>query len=181
MGIQTLHDVGDQFPITPRMDGGTYGTAISDCICQGIGDEFALSYSANSLDIQFNAGSQAVIGGAFFRVTSLESIRLLANSQIYLCANIDLSKASGQTGSFTQRTSSNMQSGNLNGSGQPQRDLLLYIIETNASGVVSVQDRRTIRGDGNSLNGYNLVVISETAYNDLSSKDSRTIYYTFEE
>lgn len=152
MAIQTLHDTGNSYPITPKMDGGVYGTGIADCICKGIGDEFNLVYSSNSLTVQFNAGSQCVIGGAFFKVMSLESITLVANSTVYLCANINLSNANGHTGSFVQRTSSNMQSDNLNGSGS-SRDLLLYIITTNANGVTNVEDRRYIKGDGGSVIG----------------------------
>lgn len=181
MAIQTLHDTGSSYPVTPRMDGGTYGTAISDCVCQGIGDEFELQYSANSRTVQFNVGSQAVIGGAFFRVTSLEAITLAANSTVYLCANIDLSRSNGSKGAFVQRTASAMQDGNLNGSGQPSRDLLLYVVTTSASGVTNVEDRRKIRGDGNSLNGYEIVVLSESAYESLSTKDPKTLYFTFEE
>lgn len=180
MAIQTLHDTGETYPITPKMDGGTYGTAISDCVSKGIGSEFAISYSPSSLMVQFEAGSQAVIGGAFFRVMSLEAVTLVANSTIYLCANIDLSKPNGSTGSFVQRTASNMQSDNLNGAGV-SRDLLLYIITTGANGVTNVEDRRVIRGDGTAINGYNFEVISEADYEALSTKDSNTIYYTFEE
>lgn len=177
--IQTLHDTGDSYPITPKMDGGTYGTGIADCICAGIGDEFSITYSASSLMVQFNAGSQAVIGGAFFRVMSLEAVTLVANSTIYLCANINLTNPNGATGSFVQRTASNMQTDNLNGSGT-SRDLLLYVITTGANGVTNVEDRRIIRGDGTSVNGYKWEVISEADYEALASKDSNTIYYTFE-
>lgn len=178
--IQTLHDKGADYEITPKMDGGTYGTAISDCIAAGIGDEFTISYSSSSLNVQFNAGSQCVIGGAFFRVMSLEAVTLVANSTIYLCANIDLSKPDGSTGSFVQRTASNMQTDNINGIGT-SRDLLLYVITTGASGVTNVEDRRVIRGDGTAINGYNFVVISEDDYDALATKDVNTIYYTFEE
>lgn len=178
--IQTLHDTGTDYPITPKMDGGTYGTGIADCVCKGIGDEFAITYSTNSLNIQFNAGSQAVIGGAFFRVMSLEAVTLQANSTIYLCANIDLSKANGSTGSFVQRTSSNMQTDNLNGTGT-SRDLLLYIITTSANGVTNVEDRRIIKGDGLGINGYSFEVISEDDYEALATKDANTLYFTFEE
>lgn len=180
MAIQTLHDTGDSYPITPKMDGGTYGTGIADCVCQGIGDEFTLQYTSNSLMVQFNAGSQAVIGGAFFRVMSLEAVTLVANSTIYLCANIDLSKANGSTGSFVQRTASNMQTDNLNGAGV-SRDLLLYVITTGANGVTNVEDRRIIKGDGLAVNGYNFEVISESDYEALPTKDTNTIYFTFEE
>lgn len=180
MAIQTLHDTGSTYQITPKMDGGTYGTAISDCVSQGIGDEFSIQYSSSSLMVQFNAGSQCIIGGAFFRTMSLEAVTLVPNSTVYLCANIDLSKPNGQTGSFVQRTASNMQSDNLNGNGV-SRDLLLYVITTGANGVTNVEDKRVIRGDGTAINGYNFVVISESEYDALATKDVNTIYYTFED
>ena len=151
MAIQTLHDTGSDYDIPSKYDGGVYATSTPDCVCQGIGDEFTIGYSADSLNVTFNAGSQAVIGGSFFHVNSLEAVTLVPNSQIYLCCNIDLSKPNGATGSFVQRTASNMQTDNLNGSGS-SRDLLLYVVQTGANGVVSVQDKRVIRGDGTSIN-----------------------------
>lgn len=176
MAIQTLHDTGSSYSITPKMDGGVYGTGISDCVCAGIGDEFTLSYSNNNLNVQFAAGSQAIIGGAFFKVMSLETVALTANSTIYLCANIDLSKANGVRGSFVRRTSSNMQSGNLNGNGT-SRDLLLYVITTNANGVVTVSDRRYIKGNGTAsigdLDTTNLEIISNI--NNLNQTNIQTI------
>lgn len=193
--IQTLHDT-DPYEVTPKMDGGVYATGISDAVCKGIGDEFTLNYSSSSLDVQFNAGSQAVIGGAYFRVMGLTSVTLTANSTIYLCASINLGKANGSTGSFELRTSSSMESGNLNGTGQV-RDLLLYVITTGASGVISVQDKRLIKGDGTSLSGVEIVmgskqinfsdisntlnfrVMTSSAYNSLSTKDANTLYFIY--
>lgn len=176
MSVQTLHDTGNSYPITPKMDGGVYGTGIADAICAGIGNEFELGYSSSSLNVTFDAGSQAVIGGSFFRVMSLESVTLVANSTIYLCANIDLTKPSGSTGSFVQRTASNMQSDNLNGTGT-SRDLLLYVIQTGANGVISVQDKRVIKGDGTSISGLELVVCTQAEYDDLPTpRPSTTIY-----
>lgn len=205
MAIQTLWDTGSSYSITPGMDGGVYGTGIADAVCKGIGDEFTLQYSSDSLTVQFNAGSQCVIGGAFFKVMSLEAITLTANATIYLCANINKSNANGSRGSFVQRTSSNMQSQNLNGSGS-SRDLLLYVITTSANGVSNVSDRRVIKGDGgSSVSSLNLAmntdpaapllkvskelansagtveinfkIISEASYNALATKDSKTLYF----
>lgn len=176
--IQTLHDT-DPYQVTPKMDGGIY-QRFKDCVCQGIGDEFALTYSNSSLNVQFAAGSQAVIGGAYFRVMNMDAITLTANATIYLCANIDLSKANGETGSFVQRTASNMQSDNLNGSGT-SRDLLLYIITTNGTGVTNVIDKRVILGNENSINGYGITVISEDDYDALANKESNTLYFIYEE
>ena len=176
MAIQTLHDTGSSYDIPSKFDGGVYATGIADCVCKGISDEFELGYSADSLNVTFNAGSQAVIGGSFFRVTSLESVTLVANSTIYLCANIDLSKPNGSTGSFVQRTSSNMQSDNINGSGT-SRDLLLYVIQTGANGVISVQDKRVVKGDGTSISGLEFVICTQDEYDALPTpRPSTTVY-----
>ena len=180
MGIQTLHDTGSDYDIPSKYDGGVYATSVADCVCKGIGDEFTINYSANSLNVTFNAGSQAVIGGSFFHVTSLESVTLVSNSTIYLAANIDLSKPNGTRGSFVQRTASNMQSDNLNGTGT-SRDLLLYVITTGSSGVVSVQDKRVIKGDGTSISGLGIMVISQSDYQSLAVKDNNTLYFIPEE
>lgn len=178
MAIQTLHDTGSSYDIPSKFDGGVYATGIGDCICKGIGDEFTIGYSADSLNVTFNAGSQAVIGGSFFRVTSLESVTLASNSVIHLCCNIDLSRPNGSTGQFVQRTASNMQTDNINGSGI-SRDLLLYIIQTGANGVISVQDKRVAKGDGNSVSGIGFLVMSESQYDALVTKDPAMLYFVY--
>lgn len=144
MAIQTQKDTGESYSITPAMDGGVYQTATIDCVVGGVGDEMQISYSSTSLNVTFAAGSEAVLCGAFFKVLSSEVITLAANSSIYLCANIDTSAANGSRGSFVQRTSSNMKHENINGGGT-SRDLLLYIITTDGSGVTNVTDKRIIR------------------------------------
>lgn len=159
MAIQTLHDTGASASVLSKYDGAVYSTAVPDCVCEGVGDEFTINYTNDSLNVYFNAGSEAVIGGSFFKAISLTSITLTANSTIYLCANIDLSQPNLQTGSFQQRTSSNMQTGNLNGTGT-SRDLLLYVVTTGASGVISVQDRRVIKGGGNNYTAGNGITIT---------------------
>jgi len=179
MAIQTLHDTGEENDITSKMDGGVYGSAISDCVCKGIGDEFAITYASDTLNVSFNPGSQAIIGGSFFKVKSIESVTLSPNSTIYLCANIDLSKTNGSRGSFVQRTASNMKSENINGSGS-SRDLLLYVITTGANGVVTVSDRRVVKGDGASaLGGYAIKVLPQAEYDALSPKDPNTLYFVY--
>lgn len=178
--IQTLHDTGSTNEITSKMDGAVYGIAVQDCVAEGVGDEFTINYSAYSLNVTFNAGSEAVIGGSFFKILSLESVTLVANSTIYLCANIDLSRPNSSRGTFVQRTASNMRSDNINGSGT-SRDLLLYVIQTGANGVVSVSDRRVIRGIGTSIGGYNIVALSEADYEALATKDPNTLYFVYED
>jgi hypothetical protein len=146
MAIQTLHDTGSSNDILSKYDGGVYQVATNDCVIGGVGDEFTLQYSASSLTVSFNVGSEAVIGGSFFKVISTESITLEANSTIYLCANIDLTRPNSERGAFAQRTANNMQSDNINGTGT-SRDLLLYIITTSGSGITSVEDKRVIKNE----------------------------------
>lgn len=143
MAIQTIHDTGSTYEVTSKMDGGVYQVATSDVVVKGVGDELTIHYNSSSLNVTFSAGSEAIIGGSFFKVTSDTSVSLTASSTIYLCATIDLTQPNGQRGTFTKRTSANMQHNNLNGSGSV-RDLLLYVVTTNANGVTNVVDMRPI-------------------------------------
>jgi hypothetical protein len=177
--IQTMWDTGDDYQITPAMDGGTY-QRFRDGICGGIGDEFALTYSSSSLSVQIADNNQCIIGGAFFRTTALNVIQLQPNATTYLCANIDKTRSNGSRGDFVQRTSSNMQTDNLNNSMGVSRDLLLYIITTNGSGVTAVDDKRVILGNENSISGYSISVLSEEDYEAITP-DRNTIYYIFED
>lgn len=198
MAVQTLYDSGDSYDIPATYDGAVYSTAVSDCICKGVGDEFTLHTTSGSLQVSFTAGSEAVIGGGFFKVESETSITLNANSTIYLCASINMGNANGSKGVFVQRASTAaIQKQNLNGGGS-QRDLLLYVVTTNASGVVSIQDKRVVKGDGTSVSGIGFTlasqfltatdgtntlafrVMTESAYNALSTKDANTLYFVKE-
>lgn len=171
MAIQTLHDTGSEYDIPSKYDGGVYQVATNDCVVAEIGDEFTLIYNASSLTVSFNAGSQAVIGGSFFKVTSTESITLEPNATIYLCANINLSQPNGSRGQFVQRTSSNMQSDNINGSGT-SRDLLLYIITTSANGVTNVEDKRVVKTEAIKDIGFGIdatrKIYSQTSNNTIT-------------
>lgn len=181
--IQTLHDTGIDYQISPKIDGGTYGTAIQDCVCRGIGDEFTMVYSASNRNVFFAQGSQAVIGGAFFKITEDHTLQgIPANQTVYICATIDLSQSPGSTGSITARTSLPLYSDNLNvtNGSTPIRDMLLYEVTTNDTGITSVKDKRQIRGDGSSINGYSIQIISQTDYDNLSAKDLNTLYFVYE-
>ena len=131
-----------------------------------------LNYQLDSLNVSFNAGSECIIGGNFFKITSLEAITLTANATIYLCATIDKSLPDGEKGFISQRTSTNMQQGSINGSDNA-RDLLLYVITTSANGVVSVQDKRKIIG-----NSY---FMSESEYEGLANKQNYSIIEYYED
>lgn len=203
MAIQTIYDTGENFQIDSKYDGAVYALSTTDCVCEGIGDEFTLHYSSDSLAAYFEEGSQAVIGGSFFKITSLHSLsnekQLPSNSTFYLCATIDLTAENGQRGTFSYLPSlNNLRTGNLNGSGTA-RDLVLYQITTGSSGVTSVVDKRVTRGTGTAVSGISLAlsgstntqqfdvtngtttlkfkVISEADYKNLQTKDSNTLYF----
>jgi len=205
MAIQTLYDSGEQYQIDSKYDGAVYATSTPDCVCEGIGDQFKLNYSSNSLTAYFEGGSQAIIGGSFFKLTSRHTLEgnnaLPSNSVFYLCARIDLNNPNGQRGSFVYITDlANAQKGNLNGSGT-QRDLVLYRIKTGSSGVITVENLMTVKGPGgSSISGVNLslsgstgsqlltvsngntnikfkIMESEAAYNALTTKDPNTLYF----
>lgn len=196
MAVQTLYDSGSTYDIPATYDGAVYNAAVSDCICKGVGDEFRLHTNDNSLDVTFTAGSEAVIGGGFFKVVSDTSKTLDPNRTIYLCASINLANGNGERGVFVQRGSqAAILKGNLNG-GDSMRDMLLYVITTSATSITSVQDMRVIKGDGGaSVSGVGLTlssqfltaetsndklafrVISESDYNSLETKDNNTLYF----
>lgn len=145
MAVQTLHD--KNISISPEMDGGVYASALSDGIVKGIGDNFALTWSKTSLNLTFKAGSMAVIGGSFFKVTTNTTLTLDSSNGTtqYIFARIDKNKSDGSKGYFVATASSSPQTGNLNDSGT-QRDLLLYSVTLNSTGVQSYTDRRTYAG-----------------------------------
>lgn len=145
MSVQTLQDTGNSYLVQSSYDGAVYRLASDDCVLKGIGDEFEIHDSG--LDITFNAGSEAVICGNYFYVKSNTTITLPASSTIYLTCRIDKSRANGSKGSFESLTLAQITKGNINGSDNV-RDLLLYIVTTDASGVTNVQDKRIIKDIG---------------------------------
>lgn len=175
--MQSLYDTGVSNQIPATYDGAVYALAVDDCICGGIGDEFAISYNASSLQVSFQNGSQAVIGGAFFKCDENKSVTLAANSTIYLCARIDKTQQNGQTALFYQNTESSMKKENLNGDGNI-RDLLLYVITTSSSGVANVVDKRVIRTrSSTSIGGYGIWAGTQAQYDALPIKDNNTLYF----
>lgn len=140
MAIQTLADTGTNIPFA--YDGAVYGVGCPDGVVAGVGDEFAVNYSASSLSITFEAGSQAVVGGQFFHVTEAESVLLPNNSDGYICAEIDVSQTVGSTGSFQFLPTAAIKRENINGNGTIH-DVPLYRVQTGTSGVITVTDVRT--------------------------------------
>lgn len=172
MSLQCLQDTGTDYEVPSNYDGGCYQVGKPDCVVANIGDNFTLNYQNDSLNVSFNAGSECIVGGNFIKVESTEAITLTANATIYLCATIDKSLPNGQKALISQRTSSNMQKGSINGADNV-RDMLLYVITTSDSGVVSVVDKRVIVG--------NTYRVSESEYNAIQSKEPYADYDIFED
>lgn len=167
MSIQTLKDSGVNYQITSSMDGAVYRLGSEDCVCGGLGDEFTPTYSANSLDVSFSAGSQCVICGNFFKVMETEVITLPASSTGFLCARINTSKASGQTGSFEFLTEAQIKNENINGSGTTS-DLKLYEITTDTNGVTNIVDKRFIKEGNNFI--FDELPVGETSVTITNSR-----------
>lgn len=177
--IQTLYDTGDNHLVTSKMDGAVYDIACGgDCVCGGLGDEFNLNYNPSSLSVTFKSGSQAIVGGSFFKLLADETITLPANSQIALCAHIDNSKVSGQTGSIVAINEAQVKRENLNGKGNV-RDLVLYNITTDSKGVTQAESKKVVKSF-DSVSSYGLWVGTLNEYNALTSKSDGLIYFIVE-
>lgn len=176
--MKCLFDTGDSNKVQSTYDGAVYDIAVGqDCVCGDIGDEFDFEHSSSSLQITFLAGSEAIVGGAFFKVDENKTITLQANSSIYLCCRIDKSQPNGQRAMFYQATQQSMQHGNLNGNDNV-RDLLLYVITTGANGVLNVQDRRNIRtASSQSIGNLSFWTGTLAQYNAIAQKDNNTLYF----
>ena len=179
--IQTLFD--PEVDIIPEMDGGVYGTGISDCVCKGIGDEFAYIKETGSSTITFKAGSQAIIGGSFFRLTGdcVVDFTGLDTGTYKLCACINKGlrhNGSTDTGSFTiKQANVEPTIGNLNGS-DTIREMLLYTVDVTNGVPTKLTDKRTIKGNGQaSFGGVELVYLTKTQYEALATKEANTYYF----
>lgn len=142
MAIRTLKDTGSEYPIPCEVDGSVYSLIANDCVIAGRGDEFTLNYTSSSLIASIKKGSQAILCGNAFWITTDESITLISNSTFYLCLRIDTSQPNGQTGLLVCLTESAMKSDNINEGGI--RDMALYQIVTSSSGVTTCTDVRKI-------------------------------------
>ena len=180
VNVQTLYDIG--IDITPEMDGGVYGAAVSDCVCKGIGDNFRARTTSGAAQITFNAGSQAIIGGSFFRLTGNCVIDLSnnRNQTFNLYAKIDKGQPIGSIGTFSIKPSGTAaEVGNLNGSDNV-REMLLYTVTTDANGYPStIVDKRTLKENGDaSFGGLQFVYLStKAAYDAIQTKDANTYYF----
>lgn len=131
--------------ISAKFDGAlrsTYANA-QDYIVDDIGNEFAMTTSASSLQVSVGSGI-ANISGRGLMSEEANTITLTANSTIYLCLRIDLTQIQGQEGMLYANTTSTLASDNLNNT-QGQHDLLLGVITTDANGVSNVVDSRVIK------------------------------------
>ena len=140
--IRTLKDTGAEYPISSNVDGAVYSVATQDCIIGGMGDEFAVTTSINSLNLIFKKGCIAVLCGNAFWLTDDVEVTLPANSTFFLCLRIDTAKPNGQKGSFECLTESGIKKDNINNEGV--RDLAIYKITTSSNGVTASEDKRII-------------------------------------
>lgn len=163
MSVRTLKDIGSDFIIPEPIDAAVYSLITEDCIIKGVGDEFEMIYSGDSLQVSFNAGSQAIVEGNAFWLPEAESITLPSNSTFNLALRIDTTQPYGSTGSIVALTDAEIQSSNINNSDGAIRDLVIYKITTDTNGVISATDVRTIR-DGDSVKGITGILPTLTVH-----------------
>lgn len=170
MAIQTLSDHGTEYPVQIEMDGGVY-SLLGDCVIKGIGNEFELANkSTASLSVMVKSG-QAVIGGHFFKNNGNVDVTLNANATNLIVARIDRSQTPGNTGKILAITEAELKSDNLNNSTGGSRDLVLYKLVTDGSGVTSDSDSRPVNV------GYSMAVVEALPENP----NANTIYFVKEQ
>lgn len=141
-----LWDVGEDYQISAEDDGSTYQLISGDCVIEGIGDEFTINYSDASLNISFQAGSKANVGGGFWVLEQASQLTLTESSELFICARVNKEEPYGQRASIVALTSSQISHDDLNSDDGTKRDLILYKVITSESGVSSVIDMRYIKG-----------------------------------
>lgn len=173
MSCRTLKDIGSDFVIPEKVDAAVYSLITEDCIIKGVGDEFAMVYTESSLQVTFNAGSQAIIEGNAFWLPEEEKITLPASESFNVALRIDTTQPYGSTGSIVALTDTEIKSNNINNDEGTVRDYVIYKVTTGASGVTSVTDCRTIR-DGDIVKGITGILpkltVSDTAGTIITAK-----------
>lgn len=112
----------------------------NDFVISGIGNEMAFNYNASSLSATLSSG-ECLICGRHVTITGTESITLSASASGYIVLRYDLSQTGSNMCKLMAVTS--LRSDNLNDSGTVH-DLVIGQYSTNASGVSSFTDQRTI-------------------------------------
>lgn len=180
-GIQTLFDTGQDNLVQSAYDAGIYELISDDAVIDGVGDEYEMHTTAGSLSVTFNAGSQSIIGGAFHRILTTQTVTLPANSTVNVCATIDLTNPNGATGSITCKSDNDLRKDNL-ATGSGIRDLVLYRVTTNGSGITGTPiDKRVIKGTRTSFGNYGILVMSQAEYDalPLQDKEENVIYMLY--
>lgn len=163
---QCSYDKGETYGnIVPNYDVAVRNSPLSDCV-MSVGDKFDLGYTSSSLLVSLSSGSIAKVGGAYWVLKDDCSITLEPNQEQYLCLTIDKGQQDGSKADITLKTLSQIQKGILYDDGSV-RDLAIYKITTNASGVATIVDLRYIVKEtyGLKLSEYEaLTPDSETYY-----------------
>lgn len=133
--------------IPAERDAAMYNVMLGkqDFIIADIGNEFECSYSASAFLITLSTGEAVMCGRHVTEVTESNAnttLQLSANDSGYIVLRFDLTKPAGQEAYLV--TTNTLYSQDLNNGGT-LRDLPLYQYVTNATGVSSMIDVRTIK------------------------------------
>lgn len=141
-----LYDEGSLYKVESFYDGAVYDGICFDCVKGGTFNEFNEGHTATSLTMQIASGL-GIVCGAFAVFDNATQVELQAStSDLYIVARIDKTRPNGSKAQIEVKTEVQLKQENLNGSGNI-RDLLLYKVSTDASGVISVVDLRLIKGE----------------------------------
>lgn len=166
---QCLYDEGVDNKVKTIFDGAVYSLIAEDCVLGGTYNEFNENHTSSSLTMTIATGF-GFIGGGFFALEDAVEVEIEPNSSnLYVVARIDKTKPNGQKASIELITEVQIKKENLNGSGSI-RDLLLYKVSTDASGVSSVVDLRNIK-DGAS--GGRIFGTLQTGETEITLVDAR--------
>lgn len=140
---QCRFDLGETYgTITPSYDAASNATQFADCVLDA-GDKFALNYTQSSLLVSFSSGCLAKVGGSFWALKESASITLPQNQTIYICLTIDKSQQDGSKADITFKSLAQIQRGVIYAGGTV-RDVPIYKVTTNATGVSGIEDLRKI-------------------------------------
>lgn len=134
-------------------------------VIANIGQELAITSSSTSFVVELGTGEAVICGGSMVSQGTSDSITLNANENGYLVIRIDLSQTGDNICRF-EKVSSIIQQ-NINDGSEYIFDLPLYQYSTNANGVSSITDMRSIV---ESTFGTLSRVAQTGSYNDLTNK-----------
>lgn len=160
MAIYVMADNNQSIPAS--RDGAMYNAFAGgkDFIIDGIGDEFALTYTASSLNVTLGTGEAVICGRHVAEVAEngiTTNLRLEADTAGWIVLRIDLTMPAGTEGSLRAVNTIVQQNINANGT---IHDLPLYQYATGSDGITSISDVREVQTSAGGGNAHSVTLIA---------------------